>query len=56
MVSSVQGADDFWKDSGTPRNERKAKLKHDGIKTFSRISTTENDPVKKVRACAPKAA
>ena len=39
VVRSVQGSDDFWEGSGTPRNGRRAKWKHGGIRIFSRIST-----------------
>lgn len=56
MVRSVQRSDDFWEGSGTPRNDRRGKLKHDAVRIFSRISTTGNGVVKKVRACAPEAA
>ena len=56
VVRSVQRSDDFWEGSGTPRDGRRGKLKHDGVRIFSRISTTGNGVVKKVRACAPEAA
>ncbi|MCE4114956.1 hypothetical protein LXK88_00095, partial [Klebsiella pneumoniae] len=29
----------FWEGSGTPRDGRRGKLKHDGVRIFSRIST-----------------
>ncbi len=56
VVRSVPGSGDFWEGSGTPRDGRRGKLKHGGIRIFSRISTTGNGVVKKVRACAPEAA
>ena len=56
MVRSVQRSGDFWEGSGTPRDGRRGKLKHDGVRIFSRISTTGNGVVKKVRACTPEAA
>ncbi len=39
VVRSVQRSDDFWEGSGTPRDGRRGKLKHDGVRIFSRIST-----------------
>lgn len=56
VVRSVQRSGDFWEGSGTPRDGRRGKLKHGRIRIFSRISTTGNRMVKKVRACAPEAA
>ena len=56
VVRSVQRSDDFWEGSGTPRDGRRGKLKHDGVRIFSRISTTENELVERVRACVPEAA
>jgi hypothetical protein len=56
VVRSVQRSDDFWEGSGTPRDGRRGKRKHDGVRIFSRISTTGNRMVKKVRACAPETA
>lgn len=56
MVRSVQRSGGFWEGSGTPRNGRRGKLKHDGVRISSRISTTENEPVERVRACVPEAA
>ena len=55
-MRSVQKSGDFWEGSGTPRNGRRAKLKNAAIRIFSRISTTENEPVERVRACVPEAA
>ena len=40
VVRSVQRSGNFWEGSGTPRNGRRAKRKHDAIRIFSRISTT----------------
>lgn len=56
VVRSVQRSDDFLEGSGTPRDGRRGKLKHDGVRIFSRIATTGNGVVKKVRACPPEAA
>ncbi len=56
MVRSVQRSGGIWEGSGTPRDDRRGKLKHGGIRIFSRISTTGNRVVKKVRACVPEAA
>ncbi|WP_227538815.1 hypothetical protein, partial [Klebsiella pneumoniae] len=39
VVRSVQRSDDFWEGSGTPWDGRRGKLKHDGVRIFSRIST-----------------
>jgi hypothetical protein len=39
VVRSVQRSDDFWEGSGTPRDGRRGKRKHDGVRIFSRIST-----------------
>ncbi|MDM6777917.1 hypothetical protein, partial [Klebsiella michiganensis] len=39
VVRSVPGSGDFWEGSGTPRDGRRGKLKHDGVRIFSRIST-----------------
>ncbi len=39
VVRSVQRSDDFWEGSGTPRDSRRGKRKHDGVRIFSRIST-----------------
>ncbi len=35
---SVQRSEDFWEGSGTPWDGRRGKLKHDGVRIFSRIS------------------
>ncbi|WP_227538812.1 hypothetical protein, partial [Klebsiella pneumoniae] len=39
VVRSVQRSDDFWEGSGTPWDGRRGKLKNDGVRIFSRIST-----------------
>ena len=39
MVRSVQKSGDFLEGSGTPRDGRRGKRKHDGVRIFSRIST-----------------